>query len=59
MTRPDETTSLPQLWYLAVCRGCGDGLLEMPFSDLGDRNEWAGRHVAATGHTVVTTQRAR
>lgn len=58
MTETAEPAAPTRLWYSAVCRQCSDAH-EMLFSALGDRNEWAGVHVAATGHVVVTSQQPR
>lgn len=41
-----------KLWYLLVCRECGDGAdaLVMPFASEAERGRWAGAHTRGTGH---------
>jgi hypothetical protein len=38
------------LFYLLVCRDCGDGDLVMPFDSPAERGKWAAAHTGATGH---------
>lgn len=40
------------MWYLAECQGC-EPVLSMPFADKASRDEWAGLHTDATGHSVI------
>lgn len=43
-----------QLWYVVVCGQCDS--LVMPFTDKGDRFEWAQGHVVGTGHMVTLAE---
>jgi hypothetical protein len=43
------------VWYLAICHRCGGEDLAEPFRDEDERDEWATKHVAETGHTVQLT----
>jgi hypothetical protein len=40
----------PDVFYLLVCRECGDGDLIMPFGSAEERGKWAGAHTSGTGH---------
>jgi hypothetical protein len=42
------------LWFLAMCARCGDDLAQ-PFRVEADRDDWAAKHVADTGHVVRLT----
>ncbi len=43
--------------HLAICHRC-DPDLAQPFLDVDDRDAWACRHLADTGHTVMLTIQA-
>jgi hypothetical protein len=49
---PPLAAHLSRLYYLLVCRECGDPdqSLAMPFDSAAARGEWASGHTAATGH---------
>lgn len=38
------------VFYLLVCRECGNGDLVMPFGSQEERGKWAGAHTRGTGH---------
>ena len=38
------------MFYLLVCRECGNGDLVMPFGSAAERGKWAAEHTKATGH---------
>lgn len=38
-----------QVFYLLVCRDCGDDVV-MPFGTEAERGHWAAEHLAGTGH---------
>lgn len=38
------------VFYLLVCRECGNGDLVMPFTSQAERGKWAGAHTRGTGH---------
>lgn len=42
------------LWFLAICRRCGQDLGQ-PFRSEDERDTWAAKHIAATGHVVHLT----
>jgi hypothetical protein len=49
----DDTQELPnEVFYLLVCRECGDGedALVMPFESAEARGKWAAAHTRGTGH---------
>lgn len=50
-----------RLFYLLICRECGDGDLVMPFDSPAERGKWAAAHTAGTGHQrwFVTESAAR
>jgi hypothetical protein len=39
-----------RVFYLLICRECGNGDLVMPFSSPAGRGKWAAGHTAGTGH---------
>lgn len=39
-----------RVFYLLICRECGDGDLVMPFGSAAERGKWAAGHTAGTGH---------
>lgn len=45
-------------WYLAVCQDCTP-VLPQPFTDPGERTDWATTHNVATGHRVLLTVEER
>jgi hypothetical protein len=38
------------MWYVLVCRECGNGDLPMPFESAEARGRWAAAHTKGTGH---------
>jgi len=38
------------MFWLLVCRECGNGDLVMPFASPAERGRWAAAHTRATGH---------
>jgi hypothetical protein len=44
----------PEIWYLAACHRCNP-LMEEPFTDSGERDDWAAEHIAKTGHVVLVS----
>lgn len=46
---PDDD---PGVWYVLVCRDCGDPdrPLPMPFESAAARGKWAAEHTRGTGH---------
>lgn len=38
------------MFYLLICRECGDGDLVMPFDSPAERGKWAMGHTRGTGH---------
>lgn len=43
------------LWYLALCIRCAEGTVAdrgQPFRDETERDTWAAKHLAGTGHAV-------
>jgi hypothetical protein len=38
------------IWYLLICRECGDGDIILPFGSAEDRGKWAAEHTRGTGH---------
>jgi hypothetical protein len=40
----------PRIFYVLVCRECGDGDLPMPFDSPVARGRWASEHTKGTGH---------
>lgn len=38
------------VFYLLVCRECGNGDLVMPFTSQAERGKWAAGHTRGTGH---------
>ena len=38
------------VFYLLICRECGNGDLVMPFDSPAERGKWAGAHTRGTGH---------
>jgi hypothetical protein len=42
----------PKIFYVLVCRQCGDPdrPLPMPFASPAERGHWAAEHTRATGH---------
>jgi hypothetical protein len=44
------TGPAPGVFYLLVCRDCGDGTLVMPFASAAERGKWAAEHTRGTGH---------
>ena len=55
-----EITEEGAVFYLLVCRECGNGDLVMPFSGQEERGKWAAAHTRGTGHNhwLVTDTRA-
>lgn len=39
-----------KVFYVLVCRDCGNGDLPMPFGSPAERGKWAAEHTRATGH---------
>lgn len=39
-----------RMFYLLICRNCGNGDLVMPFDSPAERGKWASGHTGATGH---------
>ncbi len=43
-----------EVWYLATCHRC-DPLLSEPFTDSGERDDWAAKHVTEASHVVLVS----
>jgi hypothetical protein len=39
-----------KIFYVLVCRLCGNGDLPMPFESAEARGKWASAHTKGTGH---------
>jgi hypothetical protein len=44
------TSDASEVFYLLVCRDCGNGDLVMPFGSAEERGKWAAGHTRLTGH---------
>jgi hypothetical protein len=49
---PPEGAVGALIWYLATCHQCGADLAQ-PFHSDVERDDWAAKHVEATGHVVL------
>jgi hypothetical protein len=49
---PPVVTETTKMFYLLVCRECGNGDLVMPFGSPAERGKWAGAHTRGTGHDL-------
>ncbi len=43
-------TVVAEMFYVLVCRECGNGDLPMPFASAAERGKWAAEHTRATSH---------